>query len=75
MVELHHQVTDYLKNPPTQPPGQMEQQLVRDEISLLTAKIDSLLKKQLLQVESVDSLQNKPFGTWNQQYKEAVADL
>ena len=75
LIELHHNVTDYLKNPPTQPPGQMEQQLVRDEVSLIAAKIDSLLKEQLLQVESVNSWQNKPFGTWTEQYKEAVADL
>ena len=48
---------------------------MQDEVSLLAAKVDDLLKKQLLSVDRVNSLHSKPFGTWNGQYKEAIADL
>ncbi|HCF25795.1 MAG TPA: hypothetical protein DEV81_00905, partial [Cyanobacteria bacterium UBA11049] len=74
-VQLHRSVSDYFKETPTPPPPEADKQLVRDELKLLTTKVESLLKTQLSQVEQVNLLQNKRFGTWSLPYKEAVALL
>ncbi len=73
---LYQTVDNYLKNSPSVPPKDTEQQAVKGEVAQLVEQINSLGKQRKEALAAVEAMQKSPLRNWwNGKYDAAVAQV